>query len=849
MSSRFAGQSRTAGSLLCLAAFLLGVGLLSQEWLLNRIVDIGTVAPGTASSWTQPVAPGWNGWANGSKVDETHRLIPGRWGVAQEISAERGASKASALWAVPDLFRQRTTDGYLLSFWYRRTGLNQDESAAYVGYGDAKITLETHPLPVTADWTYVEVLIPSDVQPTYRLSFWALVGTTLQVDEIGLRPATAADHRADKPHKLMATTLQSEIQYQPATSGLFTWQQPGVDIGTMETASDRPGVAGGIGAWAREMTPNEQTHRLVPGRTGGLAQELSTEINPSVAVIVPAEYLEKPEEPAEYTFGLWYRFLSDDPRSSARVSLRNKETKEQQLLVNLLPTDEWSYVTVPVAQPDGPGEFIIATAGNNGTLIIDDLSLVNEEGIAGYVPVVRSRETVAATVDPANPAPTPPKERPSFLVEIPSNRLAFVYSYGGIGAVLREAPLAIGLIVGSLLGLSLLNFSLATFLLGLLQGIVLFEPAPVDLHWLFWLTGGLVAGQIVWQRAWQNPPLLAALGLLVAGNLVSWLSAGGGGLGYMAVTFYLIGMAASLIMLLRKEENLIWLVRGLIGAALLASVSGIAVALNWGPALTMFGDGYRFQGLFKDPNVLGPFLVAAILLLLDQALSACSRGIKILSGLLTLPLLLSLLLTQGRAALGAMVISLLVYGLFHLRSSSKSNRRALLVVLGSLVMTGVVMFTLLQTNLITDRLLTTFKEYDTGQRFPIQLEGIRLGLSSPFGIGPGAFEETFNFAAHSLYVRTFTENGWIGLAGLLLLIGYTLYAAWKRLRTPAPRLGGPSLAILLAWFVGVLANSIVIDTIHWRHFWLFLGLLWLQIIRHDEATAAPKEESNQELSA
>jgi len=843
--------TRLATVIFCLLSFAVGAVLLAEQWMLERSIDAGEMSVPATPAESAVVASGWNGWSNGSDLKATHRLVPGLSGVAQEISPERGNSNASTIWAVPTALRLRTVAGYVFSFWYRRAGSNQDESAAYAGYGDAKSTIEKHPLPVTADWTYVELLIPQHVDPTHRLSFWALTGTTLQVDEVGLRPASPSDQLSARMPKIMATTQQSEIQYEPVSTGLFTWQRPGVDIGTMEVTPDRPGIAGGIGAWARNTAPDEQTHRLVPGRTGGLAQELSTAVNPAVAIIVPAQHLENQDVPADYTLGLWYRFLSTDRKNSARIAIRNKETRIQEVIATLPVTEEWSNFTTTVAQPDGPGEIIISIQGQNGSLVVDDISLVDSNGIAGYVPVVRTREVVTPTPEEANPAPTPPRERPPFMVELPSNRLAFVYSYGGIGAVLREAPLAIGLMVGSLLGLSLLSFSLSTFLLGLLQGIVLFEPAPVDLHWVFWLAGGLVAGQIVWRRAWQNPPLLGALGLLAAGNLVSWLSAGSGGLSYMAVTFYLVAMAASLIMLLKKEENLVWLVRGLIGAALLASFSGIAVALNWEPALTIFGDGYRFQGLFKDPNVLGPYLVGAILLLLDQALSQRRRSAKSLSVVLTLPLLLSLLLTQGRAALGAMVLSLLVYGFLHLRSSSKAGRRAMVFVVASLLVTGAALFILLETDLITDRLLTTFESYDTGQRFPVQVAGIRLGLSTPLGIGPGAFEKTFNFAAHSLYVRTFTENGWLGLIGLSLLIGYTLYSAWKRLRTPAPRIGGPSLAVLLAWFVGVLANSIVIDTVHWRHFWLFLGLLWLQIIRHDEAMADqnPAKQSEQELSA
>jgi hypothetical protein len=34
-----------------------------------------------------------------------------------------------------------------------------------------------------------------------------------------------------------------------------------------------------------------------------------------------------------------------------------------------------------------------------------------------------------------------------------------------------------------------------------------------------------------------------------------------------------------------------------------------------------------------------------------------------------------------------------------------------------------------------------------------------------------------------------------------------------------------STALLAAW-CGLLANSVFIDTLHWRHLWLLAGLIW-----------------------
>jgi hypothetical protein len=37
--------------------------------------------------------------------------------------------------------------------------------------------------------------------------------------------------------------------------------------------------------------------------------------------------------------------------------------------------------------------------------------------------------------------------------------------------------------------------------------------------------------------------------------------------------------------------------------------------------------------------------------------------------------------------------------------------------------------------------------------------------------------------------------------------------------------GIASAALLAAW-CGILANSVFVDTLHWRHLWLVAGLIW-----------------------
>jgi hypothetical protein len=64
---------------------------------------------------------------------------------------------------------------------------------------------------------------------------------------------------------------------------------------------------------------------------------------------------------------------------------------------------------------------------------------------------------------------------------------------------------------------------------------------------------------------------------------------------------------------------------------------------------------------------------------------------------------------------------------------------------------------------------------------------------------------------------------------LLLLVTF-YWSAQNVLRGRNPY-GIGSAALLAAW-VGLLANSFFIDSIHWRHLWLVAGLIWAgQVVR------------------
>ena len=56
------------------------------------------------------------------------------------------------------------------------------------------------------------------------------------------------------------------------------------------------------------------------------------------------------------------------------------------------------------------------------------------------------------------------------------------------------------------------------------------------------------------------------------------------------------------------------------------------------------------------------------------------------------------------------------------------------------------------------------------------------------------------------------------------------------------------LAIFSA-FLGIVGESFIIDTDHWRHFWLMLGTMWGMYAATERARATPAEVSDETSAA
>jgi hypothetical protein len=119
------------------------------------------------------------------------------------------------------------------------------------------------------------------------------------------------------------------------------------------------------------------------------------------------------------------------------------------------------------------------------------------------------------------------------------------------------------------------------------------------------------------------------------------------------------------------------------------------------------------------------------------------------------------------------------------------------------------------------------QSYDVGSggRFRLQELALAALLEYPNGMGPFAFSNAHGGTQqHNVYLQAFLVYGWIGGMAYLTLLAATVWTALRTLfvRTPWQ----PYLICAFAAFVGEMLEGFVIDTDHWRHFFLLLGMIW-----------------------
>lgn len=374
--------------------------------------------------------------------------------------------------------------------------------------------------------------------------------------------------------------------------------------------------------------------------------------------------------------------------------------------------------------------------------------------------------------------------------------------------------------------LSVVRYDLAFALAVLLLPIVRKEPAPVDGVFAVMIAVAAVTGRVRLDRV---PLSMASLsGLFLALYVISAMDAVDivRAIQWLSVTIYLVFFAIWLSCFIDREARVRRLVALYVFVAVVwGALGSAALFIPFPGAASLTVDGERALGLFKDPNVYGPFLVPAALFLAHECLSPRLLRLKLPLKVLCLMIVVAgVLFSYSRAAWLNLVVGILVMTVvFGLRRGGGARAVGLLLVIVAAL--GVLGWTIAVSHslgFLEQR--ARFQSYDT-QRFGAQRLGLSLAQSHPLGIGPGQFEDYSAVSAHSTYVRSLAEQGLLGAAVLFALLFGTLLLAARNAVLGRDTYGLGSTALLAAW-CGLLANSVVVDTIHWRHLWLLAGLIW-----------------------
>jgi O-antigen ligase len=376
--------------------------------------------------------------------------------------------------------------------------------------------------------------------------------------------------------------------------------------------------------------------------------------------------------------------------------------------------------------------------------------------------------------------------------------------------------------------LALTRYDAAVFLGFLLLGVVRVEPAPPDLVFGVVIAIAAVTGRFSLERV----PL--AVGAVIAAfltlNLVSAVDLvdANQAATFFSITLYLAVFAVWLTSFLDSERRARAIVIAYLIAAVVSTIAGVAALFLPVPGkdLLLYEGGERVQALFKDANVYGPFLIPITLILLEEI--ARPRLLKLrpsIKAVLCLILALGVLFSYSRAAWGSLVLGVVVMVLVIAPRTGGAKRAIVLVSLMLAAGAVVIMALTASGSLDFFDQRAGLQAYDT-ERFQAQETGVALAEEHPLGIGPGQFGLTAQLDAHSLYIRAFAEQGFLGLLAIGALMFITLVMAARNAVAGRETYGIGSAALFGAW-CGLMLNSFFVDTMHWRHLWLVAALIWI----------------------
>ncbi len=374
---------------------------------------------------------------------------------------------------------------------------------------------------------------------------------------------------------------------------------------------------------------------------------------------------------------------------------------------------------------------------------------------------------------------------------------------------------------------------ISTFAIGFgvfLSGFVIDEPAPYELY----MAGLIVVWALFGLRLSRSVAILLAIlvvfnlgGLLSMGQMADLKTAPM----YIAVSLFLAITSVFFAAVIDNDQRILPVIfNAYILAAICTSLLGILGYFDAFPGADLFTRYGRAMGAFQDPNVFGPFLMLPLAWLVHGVLVGDLRALPVrLVPILILTL--GIFLSFSRAAWGMAV--LIIAGLALLLFIRNPNRlfRLRIMLLAGLATVVVLLAVIvaLQIPSVAELFFARaqlVQDYDDAQfgRFARHWYGMLLSIDHPLGIGPLEFGPIYGEDTHNVWLKAALDYGWLGFVSYLTLTMLTLGLGLRILFRERP--WQPFLLCAYLVYVAHVAIGNVIDTDHWRHFYLLVGIIW-----------------------
>ena len=363
------------------------------------------------------------------------------------------------------------------------------------------------------------------------------------------------------------------------------------------------------------------------------------------------------------------------------------------------------------------------------------------------------------------------------------------------------------------------------------SAIALVEPSPYDFASFvaipLWALGGFTI-----QRSFVLFYFLLVLQALLGffALIPYWSDADAAIYQYQTAYLTVTGLFFALYVAERTHERAELILKAYVAGAVVAALCGLIGYFDLAGLGETFARYGRASGTFKDPNVLGSFVILATLYLTQNLLLARARSVALTLATLTV-VVAAIFLSFSRGSWGAAVFSMafMMTAAYVTSENVRAKRRIAVAAIAAIAIAAIVILVLLSFDETREFFLqraALTQDYDEGEtgRFGNQLRSLSLLLDRFGGFGPLRFRLVFGLEPHNSYLGAFANDGWLGGLVFIVTVGVTVWIGLRLMfkRSPYQRLAQVYFPALAAFFL----QAFQIDIDHWRHVFLILGSIW-----------------------